>query len=57
MGNIFIKAKEKFCISKEEFIEPYKKQVDNDEIIAISMRSKGSTEEEINDYLEMINDF
>jgi hypothetical protein len=49
-------VKEKFSVTKDEFMKPYRTKVAMNDIVAEDLKAKGISEEGINDYLQMIDE-
>lgn len=49
-------AEEKFAVTKDEFMKPYRTRVAMNDMIAENLKGKGMSEEAINDRLQMIDE-
>ena len=49
-------AEEKFAVTKDEFMKPYRTKVAMNDMVAKNLKAKGMSEESINDYLQMIDE-
>lgn len=51
-----LSTEEKFSVTKDEFMEPRRTKVVMNDMVSEGLKTKGMSEESINDYLQMIDE-
>lgn len=49
-------TKEKFVVTRDEFLAPYRLRAAMDEMVVEELRAQGKSEDEISDHLRLINE-
>lgn len=49
-------SNDKFVVTRDEFLAPYRLRAAMDEMVAEELRAQGKSEEEINEHLRLINE-